>query len=198
MWCYVYWCPISCMHTWILFPIIYGFVWPLYIICNFKLNYYLQFCDHYDLVPMTKLISNLWRIDVIFVTKVMPNLWPFYIKRWRWQISFCDDINLSSMTIPKSWRRLPRHWWHQRHASYHIIADISATSDANAVNGRLWLKHRNICDEIWLSHITNVVNGAVRQLGTQKIMTITELYPWPMTFVIDRIHFHDDNYFVTD
>jgi hypothetical protein len=29
-------------------------------------------------------------------------------------------------------------------------------------------------------------------------MTITKLYPWPTTFVIDWIHFHDDNYFVTD
>jgi hypothetical protein len=44
----------------------YGFVWPLYIICKFKLNYYLQFCDYYlqlydrcDPVPVMKLISNL-------------------------------------------------------------------------------------------------------------------------------------------
>jgi hypothetical protein len=73
MWFYVYWCPISCMNTWILFTIIYGFVWPLYFICKFKLNYYLQFCEHCDPVPVTKLISKLWRIDVIFVTKVMVN-----------------------------------------------------------------------------------------------------------------------------
>jgi hypothetical protein len=87
-----------------------------------------------------KLISKLWWIDVMFVTKVMVNLWPFYIKRWQWQITFCDDINLSSMTIPKWWHQLPRHWWRQRHVSCHVIADVSATSDANAVNGRLWRK----------------------------------------------------------
>jgi hypothetical protein len=115
MWCYVYWCPINCMHTWILFPIVYVFMWPLYIICKFKLNYYLQFYGHCDPVPVTKLISNLWRIDVIFVTKVMANLWPFYIKSWRWKISFCDNINFLL-------------WRFQKYdVSCHIIDDINAT-----------------------------------------------------------------------
>jgi hypothetical protein len=79
-------------------------------------------------VPVTKLISKLWWIDVIFVTKVMETLWPFYIKRWRWQITFCDDFNLSSMKFPNRWRQLPRHWWRQSHDSCHVIADVSATS----------------------------------------------------------------------
>jgi hypothetical protein len=71
--------------------------WPLYIICKFKLNYYLQFCDHCDPIPVTKLISNLWRIDVIFVTKVMANLWPFQkvmmanIILWWYKLVFSDD-----------------------------------------------------------------------------------------------------------
>jgi hypothetical protein len=68
-----------------------------------------------------KLISNLWRIDVIFVTKLMANLWLFYIKRWRWQISFFDDINLSSTTIPKSY------------VSCYVINDITATSAATSL-----------------------------------------------------------------
>jgi hypothetical protein len=54
-WCNVYMCPISCMHTWILFPIVYGFVWPLYIICKLKWNYYLQLCDQSDHVHETNL-----------------------------------------------------------------------------------------------------------------------------------------------
>jgi hypothetical protein len=124
----------------------------------------------------------------------MANLWPFYIKRWRWQMSFCDDINLSSMTIPKRWRQLPHYWWRQ----HQVIADISTPSHANAVNGRLWPKHRNICDQIWSSHLTNTVNGTVRRWGTWRIMMITELYPWPTTFIIDWIHFYDENYFVMD
>jgi hypothetical protein len=198
MWCYVYWCPISCMNTWILFPIVYVFVWPLYFICKFKLNYYLQFCDHCDPVPMTKLISKLWWIDVIFVTKVMENLWPFYIKRWRWQITFYDDFNLSSMTFPNRWRHLPRHWWRQIHVSSHVIADVSATSEANTVNGRLWPKHRNICDQIWSSQTSNAVNGAVRQSGAQKIMTKTESNPRRKTIITDWTQIHDDNFFITD
>jgi hypothetical protein len=103
------------------------------------------------------------------VTKIMTNLWPFYIKRWRWQIPFCDDINLSSMTIPKRWRQLPHHCWRHRHGSCHIFADVSTTSDANAVNGRLWRK-RIVTKSLMALTATSVSQADVKLWRKQGII----------------------------
>jgi hypothetical protein len=165
MWCNVYWCPISCMHTWILFPIVYGFVWPLYIICKFKLNYYLQFCDQSDPVPVMKLISNLWWIDVIFVTKVMTNLWPFYIKRWRWQISLCDDLNMYSMTILNLWCQLPRHWWRHRH----VICQRGVQQTMTKTKQQLW-PNRIVTKSLTALTATSVSQADVKLWRKQGII----------------------------
>jgi hypothetical protein len=102
------------MHTWILDANLMELCAHYSINCKYILYYYFQIYDQMDGVSVTKLFSNLWPRDVIFVTKVMANQWPYYIKPWQCQIPFYDDLNMTSMTIPRWWSQQPRHWWRHR------------------------------------------------------------------------------------
>jgi hypothetical protein len=121
----------------------------------------------------------------------MAKPWTFYFKVRRWHIVFCDDLNMYSMTIPKWWHQLPRHCWCHHHVSCHIIVDVTSTSAASMAYGGIWPKHRNICDQIESSHNTNAVNSTVSTHDRWEIMTKMGFHPWPTTFVIDWIQFHD-------
>jgi hypothetical protein len=122
--------------------------------------------------------------------------WQFHFKVWRWHIVSCDDLNTYSMTIPKRGHQLPRHCWRHHHVSCHIIGDVTATSTVSVAAG--WPKYRNICDKIGSSHNTNTGNNAVSTHGRWEIMTKTGFHPWPTTFVMDWIQFHDVTQFVTE
>jgi hypothetical protein len=99
------------MHTGILDANLMELCAHYSINCNFLLYYYFQTCDQMHGVSVTKLLSNLWPKDVIFVTKVLANQWPYYIKLWQCQIPICDDLNMTSMTVARWWSQQPRHWW---------------------------------------------------------------------------------------
>jgi hypothetical protein len=94
------------MHTGILDANLMELCAHYSINCKFLLYYYFQTCDQMHGVSVTKLLSNLWPKDVIFVTKVLANQWPYYIKPWQ-----CQIPNMTSMTVTRWWSQQPRHWW---------------------------------------------------------------------------------------
>jgi hypothetical protein len=85
-------------------------------------------------VSVTKLLSNLWPKDVIFVTKVLANQWPYYIKPWQCQIPIRDDLNMTSMMVARWWSQQPCHWW--RHS--HVICQRGIRQPMTNTRLHLW------------------------------------------------------------